>query len=232
MMKKTISILLFILLLGSNGFAQFIEEDYSKEVDVNRKIIVKTNLLAFFAGPVRLLSMGLPESGDYRLSLEFTTNRFSSLQISASYIGKGLLYIISDAIVDDSLKTSDLFTLNGFRVQLAYKIYPFSKWQAAPKGFFFGPHVSYIRAYYHFNQSAPKYADYSTTYANAALIWGYQLFFGERIALEIFSGLGYRSYWLRDEYSGEREKLNYIPEYTTIRGVVKLYLVINFGFSF
>ena len=223
-MKKTFFILISILLIAVSSSAQFIEEDYNQEVSLKKKYVLKVDPTLWFFGPI-------PGTGDYRLSLELATSLKSSFQIGASYVTKSIFTLIVEGVTPDSAKGPD-YSVNGFRFQLAYKFYPFGKYQAAPAGVFVGPHISYTYAGYHISQTSNKYSDYSVVYANAALIWGYQAILGDKVAIEIFSGVGYRSNWMRDEYTGKTEKLNYNPQVTPFPGDFKIYLGVNIGAAF
>jgi hypothetical protein len=178
----------------------------------------------WFVGPI-------PSTGEYRGSLEIAIGLKHSVQIGVSYVTKSIFTLLLEALEPDSVKGQS-YSIKGFRFQFAYKFYPFGAYKNAPEGFFVGPHISYSKAYFHINQTSPKYSDYSATYANIALIFGYQFIVGDKMSIEIFQGLGYRDNRLRDEYSGVEEKLNYNPDYTPIPGDLKIYFGANIGFNF
>jgi len=133
--------------------------------------------------------------------------------------------------MDDTSGAQD-YRITGYRFQFAYKYYPFGHHKSAPNGFFVGPHFSISQAYYHIKNTAYKYSNYTVTYANAAVIFGYQFVFKDKFAIEVFQGLGYRDNRLMDDFTGKEEKLNYDPEITPIPGDLKIYFGANFGFMF
>lgn len=224
MRRKAQYILLFLVLIQASAWAQFIDENIGQKDIRTKRMVVKIDPTLWFFGPI-------PGTGDYRVSLEFALGLKNSVQIGLSYVGKSIPTIIMEAMAPDSAGNTD-YTLNGFRFQFSYKYYPFGNYKSAPEGFFFGPHVSYTKAYFHDVQGSPKYSDYSVTYANAAIIFGYQFIANDRIAIEIFQGLGYRDNRIRNEYTGEEEKINYNPDYTPIPGDLKIYFGANIGLNF
>ena len=222
-MTNKIFYILLLLLLHFSLSAQFIDENLGQKEIRTKRMVLKTNPSLWFLAPI-------PSTGEYRIAMETAIGLKNSVQISAAFVTKSLLTLLIEALQPDSVK-GQTYTIKGYRFQFAYKFYPFGKYKNAPEGFFLGPHISYSKAYFHINQTSPKYSDYSATYANIALIWGYQFIVNDKIAIELFQGLGYRDNRLRDEYSGEEEKLNYNPDYTPIPGDLKIYLGANIGLN-
>ncbi len=222
--KKYLYILLVLLFVHTSSWAQFIDENIGQKEIRSKRMVFKTNPTLWLAGPI-------PSTGEYKISAEVAIGLKHSIQIGVSYVTKGLLLLFLEAMQPDSLKNQS-YTIQGFRFQFAYKFYPFGAYKNAPEGFFIGPHLSYSKAYFHINNTSPKYSDYTAIYANAAIIFGYQFIVNNKIVIELFQGLGYRDNRLRDEYTGEEEKLNYNPDYTLIPGDLKIYFGANFGLNF
>lgn len=222
-MKKLLGIILLIFMVQSQAWAQFIDENIGQATIRTKRTVLKIDPSLWFMGQI-------PGTGEYRLALEFAIGMKNSIQIGASYISKSIPTMILEAM-DDTFGMPD-YTINGFRFQFSYKLYPFGKYKNAPEGFFVGPHLSYTQAFYHFAQTTSKYSDYSITYANAALLVGYQFIAGDKFVIEVFQGLGYRDNRLRNEYTGEEERLNFDPDVTPFPGSFKIYFGANVGFNF
>lgn len=222
MLNKNFYIIL-LLLIQLSAWAQFIDENIGQKEIRTKRMVLKTNPSLWLGGPI-------PSTGEYKISMETAIGLKHSVQIGASFLTKSLITLLVEALQPDSLNTQS-YTIKGYRFQFSYKFYPFGKYKNAPEGFFIGPHISYSKAYFHINQTSPKYSDYSATYANIAVIFGYQFIANDKIVIEIFQGLGYRDNRLRDEYSGKEEKLNYNPDYTPIPGDLKIYFGANIGLN-
>ena len=220
-MDKKYYYILFLLLFQVSAWAQFIDETIGQKTARTKRLVVKIDPTLWLVGPI-------PGAGDYRVSVELAMGAKSSIQIGVSYLTKS----ISTLLLDAAAAVNSSYTINGFRFQFAYKFYPFWKYRTAPEGFFVGPHLSYAKAYFHDPQSSPKYNTFSATYSNVALLWGYQFIANETFVIEIFQGLGYRDNRIRNEYTGEEEKINYNPDYTPIPGDLKIYFGANVGFNF
>jgi hypothetical protein len=211
-----------LIFFSKTAHAQFIGEEIGKKEIRTKRSLIKIDPSLFFYGPI-------PGTGEYRISTEFSIGLKSSIQIGGSFVGKSIPYILVEALENTS-NTQD-YTLRGFRFQFAYKYYPFGNYKSAPEGFFIGPHVSLSQAYFHIQQTGLKYSDYTVTYGNLAVIFGYQFIFN-KFAIEVFQGFGYRDNRMINDYTGEEDKLNYDPEVTPIPGDLKIYFGANFGYLF
>jgi len=223
MIKRFFYILLILIFSQSFLWAQFIDENIGQKEIREKRTVIKFDPSLWILGPI-------PTTGEYRVSAEVAIGLKSSIQIGGSYVTKSIPVLIAEATASNNNGNPD-YSVHGFRFQFAYKYYPFGTYKSAPEGFFLGPHISYSKAYFHDKQSSPKYSDLSATYANVALIFGYQFIANDKIAIEIFQGLGYRDNRIRNEYTGEEEKINYNPDYTPIPGDLKIYLGANIGFN-
>ncbi len=205
------------------GSAQFIDDNIEQKDLSTKRFVLKTDPTLFLQGPI-------PGTGEYRVSSELAIGSKSSIQLGGSFVGKDLISLLSGVLSDSS--NVKAYRLTGYRFQFTYKYYPFGHYKNAPEGFFVGPHFSISQVYFHIKNTALKYSNYTITYANAALIFGYQFAIGDTFVIELFQGLGYRDNRLMNDYTGKEEKLNYDPEVTPIPGDLKIYFGANFGFMF
>jgi len=216
--------MLWALLLGVFNplKAQFISDEPTMEQVRVRRTVIKIDPSLFVFGQI-------PGTADYHFKYEFAVGIKHSLQISLAYISKNIPTLIAEA--NDTSNTTKI-GVNGFRGQLSYKFYPFGMKLQAPAGFFVGAHVSINRTNFTYKQSSTKYRDYTVSYDNAALIWGYQFILNNRFSIEFFQGLGYRDNRIRNDYTGEEEKLNFNGDVTPFPGSFKIYFGAALGLNY
>lgn len=128
-----------------------------------------------------------PFTSEYRLSVEITSGRTQSEQISVSLLDKNIFLSAASNVTQSNFKA------NGWRLQYAHKFYIIRKTKFAPYGLYVGALVSYARA--------QVSLDLSSYYRNEYLIFskfdvngivGIQVGKFHRITLDAFAGLGYK----------------------------------------
>ncbi|WP_160328216.1 DUF3575 domain-containing protein [Solirubrum puertoriconensis] len=166
-----------------------------------------------------------PFSVETRLGYERVISQHGSLMGSYSYLGTNYPFtFIGEAALSATIMTAfaaagharvvwtDVKTrTTGHRYQLQYKYYLGQRRQA-PEGFYVSPHFSYTKAHYTFE--APDFAykvGSRTVNRNYNVLFGYQAVLGRHLAVELFTGLGYRdktekTYDQNDNYTGTRER--------------------------
>ncbi|MBI4647281.1 MAG: hypothetical protein HY738_12010 [Bacteroidia bacterium] len=168
---------------SSSLFSQYTNEN--KEIEKKyRGGMIKTNPLAMLCGPIIFTS-------EFRVVYETPIAPQQAFQIGVSYLGKSpLLGFIERA---DSLSQQGAlrFTVNGFRVQLAYKLY-FMEVKAKYR-FYIAPFVS--GSLVRISRRSLSNINYylRAKYINYNIIIGYQTpLFTDRLDFDLFTGLGYR----------------------------------------
>jgi hypothetical protein len=188
MKKIPIIALVLFFVIGQPARAQE-EKDF--------RFTLKTNPLAALGGPLYVLF--IPITGEYKILFEAKTTRNQSIEVGTSYLGPSILLNLDQLTDRDSIsgvKTS------GFRVQLTYKF--FLTKEAAPEGFYVGPHVSYASARIR-NKDNPD-DDFGASKLNMDVLFGYQLITSGGFTLNIYTGLGFK---LRDYDFSEGTNFNF-----------------------
>jgi len=214
---RYISISLMALFLAINLYAQ--PEALPKtQLQVGSGTIIKTNPMAILWGPI-------PFSAEYRLVYETLIMPRQSLLVGASYLGKSLLLTMSE-MMDSSLQNQAKTKVNGFRVQLEYRLY-FKNKNAPSWGYYIAPHFSYSKAdfydeyYINFGYITQfRYMDYGIIVGNQNVL--------ASSALDIWIGAGYKqhyAYWIQPK------KIEEIDDYEPFLLHLKLYFGINFGIA-
>lgn len=190
--------LLFILWIGVFSVAQaqiretpkFNRDSLEKEARNLKTVVIKTNPLNFFYGPLLI-------TGEYRLGAEIQTNRKQSFNLAASYLGKGRLF---RQFLDTTVAVPSDLILNGYRIQAGYRFYfghnffhavGLSAYKTGIIGFFIGPNASLVN-FKVTTRTANQFDNYlNFQLIDATLDGGMQLRF-DRVYGDIFLGLGYK----------------------------------------
>lgn len=218
---KKLSILLVtglvILLSGSNTYAQ----DTAGDKDF--RFTLKTNPLSVLGGPLYAMWI-VPLTNEYKVYFEAQTTQKQSIQLGLGYLGTSPLIqtFINMAETDNDTTV----TSGGIHGQIWYKF--FLTGDAAPAGFYIGPHFSYAWAKMKNNYDDSQYVTASKM--NIHAIFGYQVITKGGFALDIYTGLGVKSK-AYDTPEGEMEQwlddLNLTNKFT-----VSVPLGLTFGYAF
>ena len=183
MKKIMVFALLFLMLINTSMRAQ--EEN-------GFRFTLKTNPLAALGGPLYVAFF--PITGEYKVLFEAKTARKQSIEAGIGLLGPSVLINLDEITNNDSV--SGLRTI-GFRVQVAYKF--FLTKEAAPEGFFVGPHFSYAKARLENKDNPDNYFEASKI--NMNVLFGYQIITPGGFTLNIYTGLGLklREYVFSDE---------------------------------
>ncbi len=225
MKLKCISIFLFIF-YASISFAQ--DDDKQSNIDLlksRKQNVIKTGLFCPFWGSIPLTS-------EYRLVYETPTSAHTSVQVGASYLAKNfwLWPIIMDTLKKTNAQVSQ-YTIKGFRIQLAFKYYPF-KDQVSPDGFYFAPFLSYSTASMGTQDSYLHQTYFRMIYINENLVMGYQFFLMNQAAVDIYFGLGVKQNSYLEYQYGKLTKRDDPADFEVIKTSLKIVLGMNIGFGF
>ncbi len=191
-------------------------------------IVFKTSPTAFLGGGI------FPFTAEYRLLIEITSARTQSDQIGISLLGKSVIYKLVE--INQNTSTIDVGKVSGWKFQYAHKFYLLGRRGHAPTGFFFGPLIQYSNA----RLSEGLARHYSHTYfefhnINLNLMAGLQIAKRDKIAFEIYFGLGYKSNTLYYHASTYRyakiDASKYIDSKTYLSHINAIF-GINLGYSF
>lgn len=214
-----------VVAINMNAFAQQ-NKDFRNSQD---NFVLKTNPLTVLVGPL------FPFSSQYGVSAEVVHGYNQSSQISAAYLGKGVLLnaLTSGAGVPVNI---DQWTFRGYRFQAAHRFYMFrsvKNSKLAPEGLYFGPHSSLASL-----RISDPFLNQFQTYIrgvefNANLLLGVQVdFFG--LYVDFNFGLGYKkNFWQETQGNQTRnmplEDLGYGTFY---RNNLKIHFGFETGFAF
>lgn len=163
---KTLATLLLAILCVSSAKAQ------------EPMNIIKTN-------PLRVLWGQIPFTGEYGLTYERAIPTKLGAQVWLGYTGPSAILNLEN--LTDSIGQG--ISVSGVRVAPSVKFYLTSF--ESPKGFYVSPMVSYNTAKFKSNTNPNDYV--KATFFNVNLLAGYQVIAGGAFALDIFSGLGFKS---------------------------------------
>jgi hypothetical protein len=187
---KKLTILTFVLFL-------FVGQSARAQEDKEIRFTLKTNPLAALGGPLYVLFV--PITGEYKVLFEAKTTKKQSIETGLSYLGPSILLNLDQLTDKDSI--SGVHT-SGFRVQLTYKFFLTS--DAAPKGFYVGPHISYAKARIE-NRDRPD-DEFSAAKLNMDILMGYQVITSGGFTLNMYTGLGLK---LRDYDFAQNSDFNF-----------------------
>ncbi len=211
---------LFLLFLTLTGFSQnYFEEKDQPEKKIN--LILKTNPLAALYGPIFITS-------EYRLCAERMTRADQSVQISASYLGKGYYVLLFESLENSSYR----FVISGMRFTAEYRLYlpVFKEEKEAPSGLYMAPYMSWSSAKISDDYSITFNEYTKATYQNYCLKTGYQYIKGD-FAFDFFVGMGYRNNIWTEFYN---QKLTVLDntDMELFPGNVKFLMGFNVGVCF
>ncbi|TVR77044.1 MAG: hypothetical protein EA412_12205 [Chitinophagaceae bacterium] len=214
--------LFIFILLSFNYFLVFSQnnERLPQSLDLNnfkqeKQHILKTN-------PFALLISQNPLTAEFRVLYERTNGLKQSYNIGASYLYANF---ITRYFFNEFKDTTGIdLVVNGFRVQAGYKFY-LSKDQYSPTGIYVSPHASYSLAKINPRGFINDYL--KVYYINANLLLGWQFFFLDKIAVDLFTGLGYRY-----NYIMSKDRFSTSEDFELLNNGVKFSLGINFGYPF
>jgi hypothetical protein len=212
---------------------------YTKEIlDQKHKALTvyKTN-------PAALLWGAIPFTSEIRLVREDVIAPQQSLQIGLSYLTKGpFVRLIEQAMKANNPGGFGNYSIifNGFRFQGTYKIYLndffnqiFSTDAHAPQGFYIAPHLSYSQAKLTLKPLAARQIYIDMIHFNTGLLWGVQLASRKGLAIDFFSGMGYkRNVWFEQAGPFNRQQMDLSDFGLLLNGNFKLYGGLNIGWSF
>jgi len=204
---KSIILVLCILSIGIN----------SASAQDGPRFTVKTNPLAALAGPLWITIV--PITGEYKVLFEAKTLPKQSITIGASYLGPSLLLNL------DNLTSSDTISgikTSGFRIQGMYKLF-LTRELEAPEGLYVGPHFSYATATITNKDNTDDKFIASKLNINGVI--GYQLITEGGFALDLYTGLGFKT--RKYEIEGASEDIFGEIDFTD-----KNQAAVAFGFSF
>ncbi|HET6227117.1 MAG TPA: hypothetical protein VFF27_12610 [Bacteroidia bacterium] len=186
-MKLQKAIFLLFLLQTLCGKLSAFENDTLRLNPIIRKkayyqpLVLKISPTAFLFGGF------FPYTSEYRFSVEITSARTQSEQLSVSLLDKNVLLAAAATVTKTNYKA------DGWRVQYAHKFYIVRKKRFAPYGLYAGALISYANAEISMNASAyyrNEYLQFRNFNING--IVGIQVGKYHRLTLDVYTGLGYK----------------------------------------
>lgn len=157
-----------------------------REKIYNAPLVLKTSPTAFLWGGI------FPFTSEYRIMAEITTSRKQSEQFAFSILGKNIFLKLLEKAANQP--TGSVYKVSGWRVQYAHKFYLVNRRHHAPYGFYVAPLLSYTNA--HVAVGLNRYyrkSYYDFRNFNANIIVGVQAGKIDRLTIDIYGGLGYKS---------------------------------------
>lgn len=200
-------------------------------------------LTVYKSNPGALLWGSLPFSSEIRIVREDVVAPQQSLQVGISYLTKGpFIRLIEQAMKANNPSGMGNYDIvfNGFRFQATYKWYLndvfnklFSSDIHAPQGFYLAPHISYSQAKLTLKPLAARQIYIEMIHFNTGLLWGIQLASRRGVAIDVFSGMGYkRNVWYQQNGPFNRQQMDLSDFGLLLNGNFKLYGGLNIGWSF
>lgn len=218
-----------------------LKKQLRKLPDYTVRNIIKFNPLPILWGPIPLTS-------EYRVLREITIGEQESVQVGVSYLGKSPFVGLAENSYNNgnnpngggtgntnpngtvSFNTPDLkLTISGFRFQLSYRKYLGDS--KTPNGAYISPHISFSEAFIS-DKYISRYQQYvRVTHFNMNFLVGYQSILWNKLAFEVFTGLGYKKNRWEENSSGAYAPIatDEIPLYNL---PVKFTLGFNIGIAF
>jgi hypothetical protein len=220
---------LFLFFSAISGHPQNMENSLVDSTLINKfkqtkpvSFILKTNLLP-------IIYSKLPLTSEYRLLGEFSLTSKQSLCVGGSYIGKTILY----NIVYPPRSVGQALYVKGYRIQLGYKYYLAQK-KFIPSGIYLSPHLSYYTADYS-NEPLNNYVDFDKlTNLTINFLFGFQFILKNKVAFDLFSGLGYNKYtYIQYRFINKIKRISY-KNPADFGGIINLTPIsfIPIGFNF
>jgi hypothetical protein len=201
-------------------------------------------LTVYKSNPFALLWGSIPFTSEIRIIREDVIAPQQTLQIGISYLAKGpfvrLLEKQMSASTPGGLGNYTII-LNGFRFQASYKVYlnelfnnlKLTKDMHAPQGLYIAPHISYSQAKFTLKPLLARDIYIEMTHFNCGLHGGFQLVSRKGLALDVFTGLGYKqNVWYEQNGPFNRKQMDISDLGFLYNGPVKLYGGFNVGWSF
>lgn len=200
-------------------------------------------LTVYKTNPVALLWGAIPFSSEIRIVREDVIAPQQSLQVGISYLTKGpFIRLIEQAMKSNNPSGFGNYDIvfNGFRFQATYKWYLndffngiFSSDRHAPQGIYIAPHLSYSQAKLTLKPLAARQIYIDMIHFNTGLLWGAQLASRRGLAIDVFSGMGYkRNVWFEQNGPFNRQQMDLSDFGLLLNGNFKLYGGFNIGWSF
>ena len=200
-------------------------------------------LTVYKTNPFALLWGSIPFSSEFRLIREDVIAPQQSLQVGISYLTKGpFIRLIEQAMKANNPGGMGNYEIifNGFRFQATYKWYLndffngiFSSDTHAPQGIYIAPHLSYSQAKLTLKPLAARQVYIDMIHFNTGLLWGAQLASRRGLAIDIFSGMGYkRNVWFEQNGPFNRQQMDISDFGLLLNGNFKFYGGFNIGWSF
>ena len=214
---------IFSVLFTNISISQQLNKKYDISKFQQKSSIIKTNPLPIIQGPIIY-------TAEYRLVYEKVIAPEQAILIGGSYLGKNthLNYLEQYDTAYQNATGRIKMTVNGFRFQFAYKLY-FAK--NAPKGFYIAPYFSYSQVKFS-TKYLKQYNDHiKVIHMNYNIIVGYQALIADKIAFDVFFGLGYRQNSCVEYFSQTTTPIDYPFNYP-YNGWLKITLGCNVGYAF
>ncbi len=200
-------------------------------------------LTVYKTNPAAMLWGAIPFSSEIRMVREDVIAPQQSLQVGISYLTKGpFIRLIEQAMKANNpggMRNYEII-FNGFRFQATYKWYlndffnrVFSTDAHAPQGIYLAPHLSYSQAKLTLKPLAARQVYIDMIHFNTGLLWGIQLVSRKGLAIDVFSGMGYkRNVWFEQNGPFNRKQMDLSDFGFLLNGSFKLYGGFNLGWSF
>lgn len=222
-MKNLKQIILIVVFLQTSiiVYCQFYQDSvYYNRLETTRNIL-KTNPFVVPVGSIPLTS-------EFRLAYETVLSTRSSIQISGSYLGKGLFTTFAEAATVPPI----VLKVRGFRFQAEYKYYLLQqkKIYKAPKGLYVALQYSYSRARVTDKKNVLQDEYILLTYTNYCFKTGFQII-NKNLAFDPYIGIGIRdNIWL--EHFNNVSTYASKEDYQVYPGPIKILLGFNAGWAF
>ncbi|MBI2966577.1 MAG: hypothetical protein HYY40_02025 [Bacteroidetes bacterium] len=184
-------LLITIQLSGGFVFSQF--QDSLKDRFKERQPFL--NVLKI--NPLPIVWGSVPFTSEYRVVLEYVTGSQQSSQVSIAYLAKNWMFKLDTSVAAEGL------IIRGFRFQGTFKFYMNNSMPVlanlindnpyAPLGPYLAPHVSFATAKITYDYWNSRYYYIRGNQFNVALLAGYQFTILNVIAVDLFTGLGYKN---------------------------------------
>lgn len=143
--------------------------------------VIKTNPLPAIWGQV-------PLTGEYRLVYERALTEKHAVWLGPAFVGPSQFINIEKA-TRDSVNNNTGIAVRGFRIQGGYKYYLAG--EGAPDGLYVGPYLSYNRTRFINKENRNEFVE--AQFASICGIIGYQLIIEDIVAVDFFTGAGYKN---------------------------------------
>lgn len=192
-----------------------------------------SNLIKF--NPFPIFWGAIPLTSEYRLLREIPISTDQSIQVGFSYLGKNIFLAMAERQPNFGNPSwnnpQTRITTNGYRLQLSYRYFIGNK--LTPKGAYIGPLISYSEAYFSDKYMSNYQVHVKVTHFNANMLIGYQVIIWNKIAMDLFTGLGYKkNLWQENTPTNRTYQPIDIGDIPFYSWPVKFTLGVNFGIAF